>query len=246
VDRTLSPYRVEGKLRHEWSPEQIAGWLGKNEPFSISYERIYPPIYMERDREGRLHTDLRQHQQPKRVSSNAAYKGSIPHQGSIDDRPAIVDEKTRIGDGEVDLMMGGHGGGGLLTLVDRKTRFTRMEPVLSKQADHVADVIIGALSEIKGPVHTLTMDNGNECAQQKRFAKALLAKGYFAHPYCAWERGANENTNGLLRPYFPKALTLRRSLKLTFAGWKIDSMTDPEKYWNFDRQPMSFNTVNQH
>jgi IS30 family transposase len=84
-----------------------------------------------------------------------------------------------------------------------------MEPVLSRQADHVADVIIGALTEIKGQVHTLTMDNGNECAQHKRVAKALLAKVYFAHPYCAWERGANENTNGLLRPYFPKGTNFK-------------------------------------
>ena len=164
---------------------------------------------MDRDRGGRLHTHLRQHQQPKRVSSKAAYKGSIPHRVSIDDRPAIVDEKIRIGDWEVDLMMGRHGGGGLLTLVDRKTRFTRIEPVLSKQADHVADVIIRALSEIKGQVHTLTMDNGNEFAQHKRVAKALLAKVYFAHPYCAWERGANENTNGLLRQYFPKGTNFK-------------------------------------
>jgi IS30 family transposase len=118
-------------------------------------------------------------------------------------------EKTRIGDWEVDLMMGGHGGGGLLTLLDRKTRFIRIEPVLSKHADHVADVIIRALSEIKGQVHTLTMDNGNEFAQHKRVAKALLAKVYFAHPYCAWERGANENTNGLLRPYFLKRTNVK-------------------------------------
>ena len=118
-------------------------------------------------------------------------------------------EKTRIGDWEVDLMMGGHGGGGLLTLLDRKTRFIRIEPVLSKHADHVADVIIRALSEIKGQVHTLTMDNGNEFAQHKRVANALLAKVYFAHPYCAWERGANENTNGLLRPYFLKRTNVK-------------------------------------
>ena len=119
---------VEGKLRHEWSPEQIAGWLGKNEPFSISHERIYQHIYMDRDRGGRLHTHLRQHQQPKRVSSKAAYKGSIPHRVSIDDRPAIVDEKTRIGDWEVDLMMGGHGGGGLLTLVIEKLASPALSP----------------------------------------------------------------------------------------------------------------------
>jgi IS30 family transposase len=196
-------------LRHEWSPEQIAGWLGRNETFSISHGRIYQHIRRDRDRGGRLHTHLRQQQHPKRISSKTAYKGSIPHRISIDDRPAIVDEKTRIDDGEVDLMMGGHGGGGLLTLVDRKIRFTRIEPVLSKQADYVADVIIGALSEIKGQVHTLTMDNGNEFAQHKRFSKTLLAKGYFAHPYCAWERRANENTNGLLRPYLPKGTNFK-------------------------------------
>jgi IS30 family transposase len=113
---------VEGKLRHEWSPQQIAGWLEQNEPFSISHEQIYQHIYMDRERGGRLHTHLHQHQQPKRISSKAAYKGSIPHRVFIDDCPAIVNEKTRIGDWEVDLMMGRHGGGGLLTLVDRKTR----------------------------------------------------------------------------------------------------------------------------
>ena len=102
---------VEGKLRHEWSPEQIAGWLGRNEPFSISHERIYQHIRRDRDRGGRLHTHLRQQQPPKRVSSKTAYKGSIPHRVSIDDRPDIVDEKTRIGDWEVDLMMGRHGEG---------------------------------------------------------------------------------------------------------------------------------------
>jgi IS30 family transposase len=106
-------------------------------------------------------------------------------------------------------MMGGHGGGGLLTLVDRKTRFTRIEPVLSKQADHVADVIIRALSDIKGQVHTLTMDNGNEFAQHKIVAEALQAMVYFSHPYCAWERGVNENTNGLLRQYFPKGTNFK-------------------------------------
>ncbi len=96
-----------------------------------------------------------------------------------------------------------------------------MEPVLSKQADHVADVIIRALSEIKGQVHTLTMDNGNEFAQHKRVAKALLAKVYFAHPYCAWERGANENTNGLLRQYFPKGTTDSRYNSVVSQAWVL-------------------------
>lgn len=200
---------VEGKLRHEWSPEQIAGWLGRSEGFSISHERIYQHIRIDRDGGGRLHTHLRRRPRPKRVQPKTAYKGSIPRRVSIDDRPAVVEEKTRIGDWEVDLIMGGHGGGGLLTLVERKSRFTRIERVVSKHADHVADILIGALDDLKEQVHTLTMDNGNEFAQHERVAQALQAEVYFAHPYCAWERGLNENTNGLLRQYFPKGTNFK-------------------------------------
>ena len=200
----------EMKRNKTTSPEQIAGWLGRNEPFPISHERIYQHIHMDRDRGGLLHTHLRQQKRPKRISSKTAYRGSIPHRVSIDDRPALVEEKTRIGDGEVDLMMGGHGGACPLTLVDRKIRFTRIQPVLSKHADHIADVIIEALSEMKNQVHTLTVDNGNEFAQHKRVAKALQAKVYFAHPYCARERGLNENTNGLFRQYLPKGTNFKR------------------------------------
>ena len=134
---------------------------------------------MDRDTGGLLPTHLRQQQRPKRMGSKSAYKGSIPHRVSVEDRPAIVDEKTRMGDWEVDLMMGGHGGGGLLTLVDRKTRFTRIEPVRSKHADHVADVLIGALSAIKDQVHTLTMDNGNEFAQHQRVPASAAGQGLF-------------------------------------------------------------------
>jgi hypothetical protein len=155
-----------------------------------------------------------------------------------------VDKKTRIGDGEVDLMMGGHGGGGLLTLVDRKTRFTRIEPVLSKQAEHVADLITRALSEIKGQVHTLTMDNGNECAQHKKVAKNLLAKVYTPTHIVPGSAGPTKTPTGYYDRIFLRALTLRRSLKLKIAGRKTDSITDPEKHWDFDHQTRSFNTVN--
>ncbi len=141
-------------------------------------------------------------------------------------------------------MMGGHGGGGLLTLVDRKTRFTRIEPVLWKHADHVADVIIGALSDIKGQVHTLTMDNGNEFAQHKRVAKALLAKVYFATRIVPGSAVPTKTPTGYYASISPRELTLRRSLKLTFGGLKTDSITDPEKHWSFDHQTRSLNSIN--
>ena len=195
---------VEGKLRHQWSPEQIADWLVRTQVISISHERIYQHIRADRVGGGSLYKDLRHRLRPRRPASTTTYKGTIPNRVSIDDRPAVVEKKTRIGDWEVDLMMGGHGGGGLLTLVERKSRFTRIEPVTSKQADHVAEVLMDALEGHGGQVHTLTMDNGNEFAQHEKMSKMLQAAVYFAHPYCAWERGLNENTNGLLRQYFPK------------------------------------------
>jgi len=200
---------VEGKLHHQWSPEQIAGWLVRDHALSISHERIYQHIRADRQAGGLLHTALRHRLRSHRPSSPARYKGSIPNRVSIEDRPAIVEKKTRIGDWEVDLMMGGHGGGGLLTLVERKSRFTRIEPVKTKHADHVAEILISALDAHKGQVHTLTMDNGNEFAHHETVHKELKAEVYFARPYCAWERGLNENTNGLLRQYFPKGTNFK-------------------------------------
>ncbi len=200
---------VESKLRYQWSPEQIANWLGRSEGISISHERIYQHIRADQAQGGTLYRHLRQRLRPKRVTAQAAYKGSIPDRVSIDERPLIVEEKQRIGDWEVDLMMGGQGGGAPLTLVERKSRFTRIEPVDSKHADHVAQVLINALRDHKQQVHTLTMDNGNEFAQHQKVKKALRADVYFAHPYCAWQRGLNENTNGLLRQYFPKGINFK-------------------------------------
>jgi len=200
---------VEGKLCHQWSPEQIADWLGRSAGISISHERIYQHIRADQAAGGTLHTQLRQRLRPKRAPTKRAYKGSIPDRVSIDERPPIVEEKQRIGDWEVDLMMGGQGGGALLTLVERKSRFTRIERVDSKHADHVAHVLIDALQDVKQQVHTLTMDNGNGFAQHQNVKKGLRADVYFAHPYCAWERGLNENTNGLLRQYFPKGINFK-------------------------------------
>ena len=140
----------------------------------------------------------------RRSFSSTDYKGRVSNRVSLDDRPLIVEEKTRIGDWEGDRMMGGQGGGALATLVDRKSRWTRLQRVHTKQAEEVADTLIEGLKDYRKRVHTVTVDNGTEFAQHEKVANALKADVYFAHPYCAWERGLNENTNGLLRQYFPK------------------------------------------
>ena len=195
---------IEGKLRLQWSPEQISGWLFCHPRFSLSHERIYQHIRADRVAGGSLYTHLRHRLGTRRSFSSTDYKGRVPNRGSIDDRPLIVEEKTRIGDWEGDLMMGGQGGGALATLVDRKSRWTRLQRVHTKQAEEVADTLIEGLKDYRKRVHTLTVDNGTEFAQHEKVANALKADVYFAHPYCAWERGLNENTNGLLRQYFPK------------------------------------------
>ena len=118
---------IEGKLRLQWSPEQISGWLFWHHRFSLSHERIYQHIRADRVAGGSLYTHLRHRLGTRRSFSSTDYKGRVSNRVSIDDRPLIVEEKTRIGDWEGDLMMGGQGGGALATLVDRKSRWTRQD-----------------------------------------------------------------------------------------------------------------------
>jgi IS30 family transposase len=145
----------------------------------------------------------------RRARRSTAYKGKITQRVSIDQRPSIVDEKSRIGDWEADLMLGGQGGGALLTVVERKSRWTCMARLPSKQSEVVAEALINLLRPYKKQVKTVTLDNGNEFAQHVNVSKALQASVYFAHPYCAWQRGLSENTNGLLRQYFPKGTNFK-------------------------------------
>ena len=106
-------------------------------------------------------------------------------------------------------MLGGQGGGALLTVVERKSRWTCMARLPSKQSEVVAEALINLLRPYKKQVKTVTLDNGNEFAQHANVSKALQASVYFAHPYCAWQRGLSENTNGLLRQYFPKGTNFK-------------------------------------
>lgn len=128
---------------------------------------------------------------------------------SIDERPAVVDTRERLGDWEADTVLGKQGTGVLVTLSERKNKLYLVKRVLSKKADVVKDAIIEMLTPYKEHVHTITFDNGGEFAGHEAIAKALDTKTYFAHPYSSWERGLNENFNGLLRQYIPKGTDLR-------------------------------------
>ena len=133
---------------------------------------------------------------------------SFPNPVSIDERPAIVNERSRVGDWEVDTVLGKQGSGAIVSLLERKSRLYLVQYVPSKTASAVADTIISMLKPYQAHVHTITADNGSEFVEHERVAAELEAQVYFAHPYSAWERGQNENSNGLLRQYVPKGSDL--------------------------------------
>ena len=230
--------RVELLLREEWSPEQVSGWLANSGMQSVSTEWIYQYILTDKKAGGDLHAYLRCQKKRKKRYGSPDKRGQLKNRVSIDERPSIVDERKRVGDWEMDLIIGRLGGSVFMTAVERKTRFTVIALAANKTAEAVKDAILGALSPLAAQVETLTYDNGKEFALHEVIAEQLNAQGYFAHPYHSWERGLNENTNGLIRQYAPK-------------GSSFDDMTSKriqnimDKLNNRPRKCLDFKTPNQ-
>lgn len=187
-----------------WSPEQISDHLARRTA-SISHETIYRMIWRDKHAGGELWRCLRR--RGKRYNKRAdktAGRGIIPGRIDISCRPKIVDQRRRIGDWEGDTMMGCNRRGALLTLVERRTRVLKMKLLPQATTALTSRAIIRRMKRIAKRVHTITFDNGKEFAGHAEIALALNARIYFARPYHAWERGLNENTNGLIRDFFPK------------------------------------------
>jgi IS30 family transposase len=200
--------RVKTLLREKWSPEQISGWLKENENTQISHESIYQYVLRDKETEGKLYQNLRCQRRRKKRYGSKSRQGQIPKRVSIDVRPAIVDEKTRIGDWEVDTIIGKNHKQAIVTLVERKTKFALLAKVTRKTSKLVGEAVIRLLRGMVS-VFTITSDNGREFSSHQEVAKELGIDFYFAHPYASWERGLNENTNGLIRQYFPKGTDFR-------------------------------------
>jgi len=196
--------QVEVLIREEWSPEQVVGRVAMEQGVSISHEWIYQYIYADKHSGGDLYRYLRCQKVRRKRYGSYDRRGCIPNQVSIDDRPAIVDSKRRIGDWEGDTVIGKGHRGALVTLVERKSLYTVIRSVLHKTAEAVRDAVVDGLTPYIDWVHTITYDNGREFADHEGMASDLETRIYFAHPYASWERGLNENTNGLIRQYFPK------------------------------------------
>ena len=200
---------VERLIQEDLSPEQAANRLELEGVLKISYETIYQHIYADKRNGGDLHQHLRsQKPRRKRYASGQERRGTIKNRVSIDERPEIVAQKTRIGDWEGDTVIGKNHKGGLVTLAERKSRYVLAGHIRSKHAVGVTAVTTHLLTPHKDKCHTITFDNGKEFAEHEKIAAELKADIYFANPYHSWERGLNENSNGLLRQYFPKGIVL--------------------------------------
>ena len=196
---------IEAKIRLDWSPEQVSGWLNEEQAISISHERIYQHVWADKRQEGTLYKHLRHsHKKRKKQYGSKDKRGQIRNRVSIDERPEIVEQKTRIGDWEIDTVIGQNHQGALVTIVDRVSKFTLIKKVDSKHAEVVTEATITLLKPYLDKTLTITADNGKEFAGHESMTEQLNAAVYFAHPYHSWERGLNENTNGLIRQYFTK------------------------------------------
>ncbi len=196
--------RIDGLIKLDWSPEQISGYLRKEEILHISHEWIYQHIYQDKRAGGSLWKHLRCQRKRRKRYGSYERRGQIPRRVWIDERPQVVEQRERVGDWEADTIISKGKQTAIVTLTERKSRLTLLKKVEDRTAKTVREAIIDLLHPFMYQTHTITCDNGKEFTEHETFAKALQTQVYFAHPQAAWERGSNENANGLIRQYIPK------------------------------------------
>lgn len=203
--------QTEDLLKQDYSPEQVYGKLRILDKNTVSTERIYQHIWQDKKQGGTLYKHLRHKGKRYRKRGHLKdHRGLITNRIDIEQRPAIVEEKNRLGDLEIDTVIGKNHKGVLLTINCRATGMVKIEPLKSKTAEQVYEATIRTLEEWKPWLNTITSDNGKEFAKHSEIAAALNLDFYFAKPYHSWQRGANENLNGLIRQYFPKGTDLSK------------------------------------
>jgi len=195
---------IEEFIRQEWSPEQISGWIEENMSCSVSHEWIYQYILQDKQTGGDLYRHLRCKKKRKKRDGSNDRRGHLKNRVSIDDRPSIVECRSRIGDWEADTIIGKAHKQAIVSLTERKSGLALLLKVENRTKENTADAIHQLLGSLTVRVYTITADNGKEFGDHESIAERLNCDFYFAHAYSSWERGTNENTNGLIRQYFPK------------------------------------------
>ena len=220
-------------LEQKWSPEQIANHIG------ISHETIYRHVYANKAAGGSLYQQLRcQKKRKKRYASGHDRRGQIVGRRPISERPAHIEARSQIGHWEGDTVIGAHHKQAVVTLVERKSGYALIAKVSNKTSDLVSAAIINKLSPMAPLVKTLTFDNGKEFAEHQRIDNALTSTTYFADPFASWQRGSNENFNGLLRQYIPKKRPL-----FTVTNQELRMIQD--RLNNRPRKRLGFKTPNE-
>jgi IS30 family transposase len=241
---------VADKLRGHWSPEQIAGWLKQTYPsdesYQVSHETIYRSLYIQA--RGALKKELLEHLRRTRVMRRSRHHtqktedhGRILDAVSISERPATVEDRAVPGHWEGDLLCGS-GSSQIATLVERQTRYVMLVKIPSKDTETVINALIKHAHKLPNELYkSLTWDRGKELADHKRFTLATDIKVYFCDPQNPWQRGTNENTNGLLRQYFPKGtdLSVHSQSKLNAVARQLNGR--PRKTLNFETPAERFN-----
>lgn len=238
--------KVETCLGLQHSPEQISGRLKQQGEAAISHETIYLHVYRDKAKGGVLYKNLRfgRKKRRKRLSKHQK-RGQIPHKTMISQRPAEVETRERFGDWEGDTIIGGGHQGVVVTLVERKSKFALAAKAEDKSAAAVEKAVVELLQNCPLPRHTITFDNGTEFANHLKIAERLNVKVYFANPYHSWERGLNENTNGLVRQFIPKKQNLKEldEQRLKFVQDNLNNR--PRKTLGFSSPIEFFNNSSQ-
>jgi IS30 family transposase len=202
--------QVDRYLCQDWSPEQVAGYLRRTGQLSISHETIYQYIWTDKRQGGHLYTHLRgaRKQRWKRYRSYNS-RGRLPGKRAITERPASVETPRQVGHWEIDTMLGDSSRECLMSLVERKTGYLVLGKLPARTTAALNRRTIALIRAQPQPVRTITADNGTEFHRYAQIEQATGARFYFATPHHAWERGTNENTNGLIRQYVPKGQSMR-------------------------------------
>ncbi len=190
--------------KEQWSPEQIVGHCRRSNIPMVSHERIYQYVRLDKFNGGTLYKNLRhklKHRKRPAGGKHIVIKDKI----SIDERPALINNKERFGDWEIDTIVGKENKGAIVTIVERTTGFFMMKRLAKgKESKALSKELVNMLLPYKKHIHSITADNGSEFADHITIAKKLETIVYFAHPYSSWERGLSEYTNKLIRQYIPK------------------------------------------
>jgi IS30 family transposase len=226
---------VKDLIEEDYSPEQVVGYLSKQGISIVSVERIYQYVWADKKEGGTLHTHLRRQGRKYRKRGNKKdTRGRIKGRIGIEKRSPIVAKRERFGDLEVDLIIGKNHNQAILTINDRAAGVLKMRKVKSKESEIVSRAIIEELEEWIPYIHTITADNGKEFAGHKEVAEALCIDYYFARPYHSWERGSNENLNGLVRQYFPKGCDFTKITDQDIKEVELKLNNRPRKRYKYE------------